>query len=108
MGCASSATTEPLVILSWSNRLLIKNGQKQEELYQRNKIKKARLRGECYISYKNECVAARQLRACTCRKKCTEKIRDEEKQEVFKHFYEIPSKNEQDMFLQGLIICKEV
>lgn len=82
--------------------------KRNEELYQRNKIKKARVKGESYTNYKNVLVPARRLGACGCKKKCTEKILDVEKEEIFQKFYEISSKNEQDMFLQGLILCKEI
>lgn len=72
----------------------IKKRTRNDELYQRNKIKKARVKGECYTSYGNVIVPARLPRACDCKKRCTEKIIDVEKEEIFKKFYEISSKNE--------------
>ncbi|KAF2883190.1 hypothetical protein ILUMI_22990 [Ignelater luminosus] len=45
---------------------------------------------------------------CHCKNKCTEKLLDVEKEDIFKNFYNIPTKNEQDVFLQGLIVYKEI
>lgn len=76
--------------------------------YKRNKIKKARLKGQAYTNYNNVIVPAKQPGACKCKKKCTEKLLDVEKEDIFKNFYELPSKNAQDVLLQGLILCKPI
>lgn len=45
---------------------------------------------------------------CSCKKKCFDQISDTEKQAIFSRFYSLGSKNEQDIFIQGLITSSDV
>ncbi|KAF2895020.1 hypothetical protein ILUMI_11155 [Ignelater luminosus] len=81
---------------------------RHNESYQRNKVKEARVYSESHRNYKNVLIPARRPAPCHCKSKCTEKLLDVEKEDIFKNFYNIPTKNEQDVFLQGSIVCKEI
>lgn len=98
--------------MSDSKVLQEKKGKKRarhEEAYKRNKIKQARLKGTSYKNYKENTVAEKKPGiTCTCKKKCIEKLREEDRISIFDTFYNIRTKNEQDMYLQGLITCKEI
>ncbi|CAH1973033.1 unnamed protein product [Acanthoscelides obtectus] len=79
------------------------------ETWKRNERKKARLLGSQYTTKTGKIVNKREVKAdCTCKKKCMTKFRTEEKEAVLRALYEKGSKNEQDVYLQGLMECKPV
>lgn len=48
------------------------------------------------------------LPPCRCPLKCFEKVTEEQRNIIFDNFYGMTTKNEQDIYLQGLIVAKEV
>lgn len=45
---------------------------------------------------------------CRCKRHCLEKLGEDNVEDMFKKFYGIQSKNEQDIFLEGLIDVEDV
>lgn len=77
--------------------------------YSRNIIKQARIHGQAYVTPKNKIVPAKTIGPpCQCAKKCCETITEDNKIEIFNKLYDLSTKNEQDIYLQGLIICKDI
>lgn len=87
---------------SWRKRS--KRGMSTSDQYRRNVIKKARVQGKEYVNYKNNQVNKVVIGpACNCKKKCYDKVAEEDRISIFGKFYDMSSKNEQDIYLQGLI-----
>ncbi|KAK4882635.1 hypothetical protein RN001_005954 [Aquatica leii] len=84
-----------------------KRGVVNPSKYQRNRIKSSRSQGKEYVNYKGHVVHAKAIgNSCNCPLKCVEKVNEENRNNVFKTFYEIATKNEQDIYLQGQIeVC---
>ncbi|CAH2014407.1 unnamed protein product [Acanthoscelides obtectus] len=79
------------------------------ETWKRNERKKARLLGSQYTTKTGKIVNKREVEAdCTCKNKCMTKFTMEEKEAVLRALYEKGSKNEQDVYLHGLMECKPV
>lgn len=77
--------------------------------YSRNKIKQARIHGQVYVTAKNKTVWAKTIGPpCKCAKKCWETISENDKLENLAKLYNLATKNEQDIYLQGLISCKDI
>lgn len=77
--------------------------------YSRNKIKQTRLHGQAYITPKNETVTAKTAGPpCKCSKKCFETITEDNKIDIFTKLYDLSTKNEQDIYLLGLITFKDI
>lgn len=77
--------------------------------YPRNKRKKARLSGGAYLTSKNKSVSKKDIgMPCQCSKKCMEKISDIDMINNMSKFYNLNTKNEQDIYIQGLITCTGV
>ncbi|KAJ8961536.1 hypothetical protein NQ318_014788 [Aromia moschata] len=86
-----------------------KKRQRREDEWNRNKIKRARLKGEEYVTLKGKVVGPRQTGPpCGCRNKCTEKFSDEEKAKIISDLYNGRPKDEQDSYLQSLIECVQI
>lgn len=83
-----------------------KRGVSNEEFYKRNKIKKARVKGESYVNYKNHLVSEKvkpdQVN-CKCPRKCCQQINETVINATWECFYSLESKNIQDTYLQTLI-----
>nr|CAH7745805.1 unnamed protein product [Callosobruchus chinensis] len=73
--------------------------------YDRNIRKKARVEGKSYTSSKGKNIPAKHVGGspCSCRLKCYEKFNEDDKLQIFQRFYSLQTKDEQDIFLQGLI-----
>ncbi|CAH1988271.1 unnamed protein product [Acanthoscelides obtectus] len=79
------------------------------ETWKRNERKKARLLGSQYTTKTGKIVSKREVKAdCTCKNKCMTKFTMEEKEAVLRALYEKGSKNQQDVYLHGLMECKPV
>lgn len=77
--------------------------------YPRNKVKQARINGEAYVTSKNKAIRAKGIGdPCKCVKKCYEMISDIDKIENLTRFYNLTTKNEQDIYLQELISCNDI
>ncbi|CAH0562999.1 unnamed protein product [Brassicogethes aeneus] len=86
-----------------------KRGVRNDENYQRNVIKKSRVQGKAYVNYKGNAVAARQLGdGCRCPMKYFEKLNDDKKIELLNRFHSLNSKDDQDIYLQGLLEVVDV
>ncbi|GBP69397.1 hypothetical protein EVAR_54816_1 [Eumeta japonica] len=92
---------------TWRKRS--KRGISASDQYKRNVIKKARVQGKEYINHKNNQVNKVEIGpACNCKKKWYDKVTEEEDRiSIFGKFYDM-SKNEQDIYLQGLIERRDV
>lgn len=86
-----------------------RKGVTNEETYKRNVIKKARVKGESYTSYKGKNVHAKiqDTFNCKCAERCYSNVSEESKSDLWEYFYSLCSKNEQDTFLQSLIERRE-
>ncbi|KAK9679873.1 hypothetical protein QE152_g39650 [Popillia japonica] len=85
-----------------------KRGVVNPSNYQRNRIKSSRSQVKEYVNYKGHVVHAKAIgNSCNCPLKCFQKVNEENRNNVFKKtFYGIPTKNEQDIYLQGQIeVC---
>nr|CAH7754812.1 unnamed protein product [Callosobruchus chinensis] len=71
--------------------------------YDRNIRKKARVEGKSYTSSKGKNIPAKHVGGSPCRLKCYEKFNEDDKLQIFQRFYSLQTKDEQDIFLQGLI-----
>lgn len=83
-----------------------KKGVRRVETYKHEVQRMKRLRGEEYVSTRtgaNVQAKANDCAHCSCKNKCTEKFNANERELCLKNLFKIPSKNEQDMFLMGLI-----
>ncbi|CAH0564571.1 unnamed protein product [Brassicogethes aeneus] len=90
-------------VASASSKEKRKKGWKQV-VYKRKKIKMARVKGEKYENYRGNIVEARtQGKPCGCKSQCFTKVPEDVRNELFKNFYNLETKNEQDSYLQGLI-----
>lgn len=68
------------------------------------KIKRSRVKGLPYENYKGVLVPGKKPgEACGCALKCFEKIDEESRLQAFASLHNLNSKNEQDIFLYGLI-----
>ncbi|CAH1100476.1 unnamed protein product [Psylliodes chrysocephalus] len=57
-----------------------------------------------YVNYKGNVVPAKSVGdLCNCKLKCLEKITNEQQLEAFERFYNLATKDEQDLYLQGLV-----
>ncbi|CAH1110609.1 unnamed protein product [Psylliodes chrysocephalus] len=62
------------------------------------------VKGEECVNYEGNVVTAKSVGdPCNCRFKCLEKITNEQQLEAFERFYNIATKDEQDLYLQGLV-----
>ncbi|KAK9675102.1 hypothetical protein QE152_g40637 [Popillia japonica] len=81
-----------------------KRGVVNPSKYQRNRIKSSRSQGKEYVNYKGHVVHAKAIgNSCNCPLKCFQKVNEENRNNVFKTFYGIATKNEQDIYLQDLL-----
>nr|CAI5866003.1 unnamed protein product [Callosobruchus analis] len=71
--------------------------------YDRNIIKNARVEGKSYTSSKGKNISAKHVGSSPCRLKCYEKFSEDDKLQIFQRFYSLQTKDEQDIFLEGLI-----
>ncbi|XP_046671127.1 uncharacterized protein LOC124361134 [Homalodisca vitripennis] len=77
--------------------------------YIRTKNKNARLKGQEYVSPSGKTVASKQPEFdCRCANQCLKKIGEDGCTQMFSKFYNLSSKNEQDLFLQGQVDAIEV
>ncbi|XP_046684658.1 uncharacterized protein LOC124370417 [Homalodisca vitripennis] len=77
--------------------------------YKLNIVKEARVKGQSYVSHKGKEVSAKKPQFdCRCANKCLKNLGEEDCLDVFQRFYDIPSKNEQDLYIQGLIDAVDV
>ncbi|KAG8335325.1 hypothetical protein J6590_071068, partial [Homalodisca vitripennis] len=77
--------------------------------YIRTKNKNARLKGQEYVSPSGKTVASKQPEFdCRCANQCLKKIGEDGCTQIFSKFYNLSSKNEQDLFLQGQVDAIEV
>nr|CAI5837608.1 unnamed protein product [Callosobruchus analis] len=75
----------------------------------RNAVKKARVKGEPYKNSKGGYIPGKTIGViCSCRAKCFSKLSDEEHQANFRRFYAIDNKDNQDVFLQGLLTVANI
>ena len=66
------------------------------------KTKKAK--GEEHTSYKGTLIPARKIGSpCSCKRRCFEKVSDDEKREILQSFNKLGDKHLQDSYLHGLI-----
>ncbi|KAG8277122.1 hypothetical protein J6590_049077 [Homalodisca vitripennis] len=80
----------------------------QPELWKANKREMARIKGESYINSRGiEAPAVNPGPLCRCRMSCSEKIGDNV-DIIFARLHSMVSKNEQDIYLQGLIDLHDV
>ncbi|CAG9827956.1 unnamed protein product [Diabrotica balteata] len=81
-----------------------KRGVRHDDEYKRNVIKQSRIKGISYVSYKGKTVPNKKIGlACKCPLKCFTKIKEDDRNEIFDKFYRLNTKDEQDLYLQGLI-----
>lgn len=88
-----------------------KKGIVNPETYQRNIIKRARLRGAEYVNYKGKTVSRKippDEVKCKCSAKCFKLVTKEVLNEIWDSFYSMETKNAQDSYLQTLIERKEI
>ena len=73
-----------------------RKGVTNEETYKRNVIKKARVKGESYTSYKGKNVHAKiqDTFNCKCAERCYSNLSEESKSDLWEYFYSLCSKNE--------------
>jgi hypothetical protein len=77
--------------------------------YKRNVIKKAKLQGIDHINHVGKSVPAKKTgESCSCNLKCFNSISKDNQLDILTNFLNIPTKNQQDLFLQGLIECCDV
>ncbi|VVC42968.1 Hypothetical protein CINCED_3A017079, partial [Cinara cedri] len=90
-----------------------KRGISNSDKYKRNIIKQAKIEGKKYTNWIVKIVAVKNdpslilLKEC-CSKKCLKDIQQEKLEDIMKMFYELRSKNEQDLHLQRTIEIKEI
>lgn len=76
--------------------------------YPRNKIKRAKVRGDEHINHKKKLIQKKTIgNPCSCKKKCFDLVSEEDQIQVLSSFLNMESKNQQDTFLQGLITCND-
>lgn len=88
-----------------------RRGVTHKDLYKRNKIRNARVKGEAYINYKNNFVPQKLKPigiTCKCPKKCHSEISQNIIDDIWHKFYSLESKDLQDTYLQTLIEVKEI
>ncbi|KAF2895538.1 hypothetical protein ILUMI_10643 [Ignelater luminosus] len=67
------------------------------------------VKGTEYTNYKGVVVPAKSMgTACNCKLKCFKNISDNQQMEAYTKFYNLSTKDEQDLYLQGLIHFKPV
>lgn len=77
--------------------------------YPRNRIKQAKLQGDVHFNHRNKLIPKKTVGSeCKCSRKCFSLFTDDEKLDNLTKFYNIPNKNQQDSYLQGLITCHDV
>ncbi|CAH1104294.1 unnamed protein product [Psylliodes chrysocephalus] len=81
-----------------------KRGVRNDKNYKRNVIKRCRVQGKVYANYKENAVYARKLGdGFRCPIKCFEKLNDDIKDALFTPFCALNTKEDQDIYLQGLL-----
>lgn len=88
-----------------------RRGVTHKDLYKRNKIRNARVKGEAYINYKNNFVPQKLKPigiTCKCPKKCHSEISQNIIDDIWHKFYSLESKDLQDTYLQTLIEVEEI
>ncbi|PSN39185.1 hypothetical protein C0J52_14045 [Blattella germanica] len=91
------------------NKVKRKSGSINEEQYKRNVIKKARLCGQSYTSHSGKLVPKVEIGPdCKCKKKCFPRISEMERITIFYLFWDLESKNVQDIHLQNHITMEDV
>lgn len=84
--------------------------KREPDKWQRNQRKCLRNAGLSYINSKKKSVVAWAVRAkdcTTCRYKCNAKVGEPERQDIFKHFWEMGDKNRQRDFIIHHIATQE-
>ncbi|KAL1488128.1 hypothetical protein ABEB36_015086 [Hypothenemus hampei] len=73
-------------------------------------LPKCKVKGHEQINYRQKIIPAKSwgIASCRCPLKCGRKISENISKNIFDKFYEINTKNEQDIYLQGLIEVKNV
>ncbi|XP_022197375.2 uncharacterized protein LOC111054627 [Nilaparvata lugens] len=84
--------------------------KRHEETYRRNVNKLARNSGAEYKNYKGKTVHAKQSGPpCNCKRhKCFDGIQELDRIDILQRILNLPSKNEQDLFIQSLIEIHDV
>ncbi|XP_072400529.1 uncharacterized protein [Diabrotica undecimpunctata] len=86
-----------------------KKRSREPNMWKRNQRKLRRSKGEEYINVKGNIVERRSRGGpCQCRFKCFEGISEETLDKIFTSFYEIGDKEQQDIYLGGLIQTRNV
>lgn len=88
-----------------------RRGITHEDLYKRNKIRNARVKGETYTNYKNNVVPQKVKPngiTCKCANKCHLEINQNIIDDTWHKFYSLQSKDLQDTYLQTLIEVEDV
>lgn len=86
-----------------------RRGHTNEDNYQRNIIRNARVKGIAYKSYGNKVVSERiqETYSCRCAQKCYSNVTEATRNDIWTYFYYLESKNVQDTYLQSLIEKRE-
>ncbi|KAF5282444.1 hypothetical protein FQA39_LY17559 [Lamprigera yunnana] len=79
-------------------------GIRNDATYKRNVIKKSKVKGIEHTNHKGVVVNSKSIgQSCKCPMKCFNKFADDEKLIIFNKLYQLESKYEHDLYLQGLI-----
>ncbi|CAH0561691.1 unnamed protein product [Brassicogethes aeneus] len=79
------------------------------EEYKRNVIRKSKVAGKQHTNWRGNIVESRKTDdPCSCKKKCFSSLTTEYLQYRLSHFNNFKNKNEQDIYLQGLITVANV
>lgn len=72
-------------------REICKRKRKNKKAWKRNVVKAKRNRGEEYVNYKRDTVAAKTFTPviCNCRRKCSDHVNPETQHNIHSQFYEI-------------------
>ena len=77
--------------------------------YKRNVIKRAKLKGIEHFNHVGKVVPAKTTgEPCSCKLKCFNSVSEDDRVEIVTRFLNIASKDQQDLYLQGLIDCNDV
>lgn len=86
----------------------MKKRQDNSAEYPRNKIKRAKVRGEEHVNHRKKVIPRKVTgEPCTCKNKCFDMVAEQERKHILQGFLSMESKNHQDIFLQGLITCRD-
>lgn len=81
-----------------------KRGQRNADAYKQRVIKMAKVKGYDYTNYAGKPIPKRTTGDdCNCPLKCFSKYNDNEKSEIIENINKMKNKNEQDIYLQGLM-----